>query len=72
MLIYAQEILPMKVGMISGMFFGLAFGIAGISSALLGDLADLKGLEFVYDLCSCMPLMGIIAYFLPRVRNLRQ
>lgn len=72
MLIYAQEILPMKVGMISGMFFGLAFGIAGISSALLGELADLKGLEFVYDLCSCMPLMGIIAYFLPRVRNLRQ
>lgn len=72
MLIYAQEILPMKVGMISGMFFGLAFGIAGISSALLGDLADLKGLEFVYDMCSFMPLIGIIAYFLPRVRNLRQ
>lgn len=72
MLIYAQEILPMKVGMISGMFFGLAFGIAGISSALLGELADLKGLEFVYDLCSCMPLMGIIAYFLPRVRTLRK
>lgn len=72
MLIYAQEILPMKVGMISGMFFGLAFGIAGISSALLGDLADLKGLEFVYDKCSFMPLIGIIAYFLPRVRNLRQ
>lgn len=72
MLIYAQEILPMKVGMISGLFFGLAFGIAGISSALLGELADLKGLEFVYDMCSFMPLIGIIAYFLPRVRNLRQ
>lgn len=71
MLIYAQETLPMKVGMISGLFFGLAFGIAGVSSAMLGELADLKGLSFVYNLCSFMPLIGIIAYFLPRVRNLR-
>lgn len=72
MLIYAQETLPLKVGMISGLFFGLAFGIAGISSALLGQLADAKGLEFVYNMCSFMPLIGVIAYFLPRVRNLRR
>ena len=70
-LVYAQELLPMKLGLISGMFFGLAFGIAGISSAVLGGLADSCGIEFVYKLCAFMPLMGAIAYFLPTVRSLQ-
>src|SRR5690606_21746986 len=68
-LVFAQELLPGKVGMISGMFFGFAFGIAGLGSALLGYLADHIGIETVYLICSFLPLMGIIAYFLPDVKT---
>ncbi|MEN3812185.1 MFS transporter [Chromobacterium piscinae] len=64
-LIYAQELLPGKVGMVSGMFFGFAFGIGGIGAAVLGELADLKGIEFVYQLCAFLPLLGIAAVALP-------
>lgn len=71
-LVYAQELLPMKVGLVSGLFFGLAFGIAGISSAVLGDVADARGIEYVYSVCAYMPLAGAVAYFLPRVRTLRR
>lgn len=70
-LVYAQEILPMKLGLVSGLFFGLAFGVAGISSSVLGKIADAHSIEFVYLICSFMPLMGAIAYFLPRVRTLQ-
>ena len=70
-LVYAQELLPMKLGFISGMFFGLAFGIAGIASAVLGWVADANGIAFVYKICSFMPIMGAIAYFLPTVRALQ-
>lgn len=70
-LVYAQELLPMKVGLVSGIFFGFAFGIAGIASAVLGEIADYSGIEFVYRLCSFFPLLGIVAYFLPRVRTLQ-
>lgn len=70
-LVYAQELLPMKVGLVSGIFFGFAFGIAGISSAVLGKIADHSSIEFVYELCSFFPLLGIVAYFLPRVRTIR-
>ncbi|OWY37424.1 MFS transporter [Xenophilus sp. AP218F] len=64
-LVYAQELLPGKVGMVSGMFFGFAFGIGGIGAAVLGQLADLRGIEFVYLLCSFLPLIGIVAMGLP-------
>ncbi|MGY8626555.1 MFS transporter [Chromobacterium violaceum] len=64
-LIYAQELLPGKVGMVSGMFFGFAFGIGGIGAAVLGELADLRGIEFVYQLCAFLPLLGIAAVALP-------
>ncbi len=70
-LVYAQELLPMKVGLVSGIFFGFAFGIAGISSAVLGKIADSTSIIFVYKLCSFFPLLGAIAYFLPRVRTLQ-
>jgi len=70
-LVYAQELLPFKLGLVSGLFFGLAFGIAGISSAVLGKLADMWGIEYVYGLCAFAPLMGMIAYFLPTVRTLQ-
>lgn len=68
-LVFAQELLPGKVGMISGMFFGFAFGIAGLGSALLGYLADQTSIEFVYQICSFLPLIGAVAYFLPNVRT---
>ncbi len=68
-LVYAQEILPMKLGLISGLFFGLAFGIAGIASAVLGNIADAKGIEYVYQMCAYMPLLGLITYFLPNLKK---
>jgi len=64
-LVYAQELIPGKVGMISGLFFGFAFGMGGIGSALLGQLADKTSIEYVYHVCSFLPLLGIIAAFLP-------
>ncbi|RHS47504.1 MFS transporter [Tannerella sp. AF04-6] len=71
-LVYAQELLPSKLGLISGLFFGLAFGIAGIASAVLGGLADKFGIEYVYQLCAYMPLLGLIAWFLPDIRKIRK
>lgn len=70
-LVYAQELLPMKVGLVSGIFFGFAFGIAGVSSAVLGKIADATDIQFVYNLCSFFPLLGIVAYFLPMVRTIQ-
>lgn len=67
-LVFAQELLPGKIGMISGMFFGFAFGIAGLGSAVLGVLADKTSIDFVYHVCSYLPLIGIVAYFLPNVK----
>lgn len=67
-LVYAQELLPSKVGLISGLFFGLAFGIAGIAAAVLGNLADTHGIEYVYRICAYLPLLGIVTIFLPNVR----
>ncbi|MFH0823732.1 MAG: MFS transporter [Pseudomonadota bacterium] len=64
-LVFAQELIPGKVGMVSGLFFGLAFGMAGIGAAVLGKLADVRGIEYVYHLCSFLPLLGIFAAFLP-------
>ncbi|NLN25714.1 MAG: MFS transporter [Bacteroidetes bacterium] len=68
-LVYAQELLPGKIGMISGFFFGFACGIAGLGSAILGVMADATGIEWVYRLCSFLPLMGIIAWFLPNLNK---
>jgi len=58
------------VGMISGVFYGLAFGMGGIAAAALGVLADLRGIEFVYQLCAYLPLLGLLTILLPRRRNL--
>lgn len=67
--VYAQELVPGNVGMIAGVFFGLMFGFGGIGAALLGYLADSHGILFVYDLCSYLPLLGIMAILLPRTRK---
>ncbi|MCM1076096.1 MAG: MFS transporter [Bacteroides sp.] len=68
-LLYAQELLPTKLGMISGLFFGFAFGVGGIASAALGDFADKYGIEAVYNFCAYMPLLGVVALLLPNLKN---
>ncbi|MDE7368219.1 MAG: MFS transporter, partial [Muribaculaceae bacterium] len=68
-LLYAQELLPTKLGMISGLFFGFAFGVGGVASAMLGDFADKFGIETVYNMCAYMPLLGIVAALLPNLKN---
>ncbi|MDP9083466.1 MAG: MFS transporter, partial [Pseudomonadota bacterium] len=66
-LVYAQELMPGKIGMVSGMFFGLAFGMGGLGAALLGTLADHTSIAFVYKLCSFLPAIGLLTGFLPNV-----
>ncbi|MFM2214482.1 MAG: Major facilitator superfamily permease [Bacteroidota bacterium] len=68
-LVYAQELLPRKLGMISGLFYGFAFGMGALGSALLGKLADYTSIQFVYHICSFLPLIGIICYFLPNLKK---
>ncbi len=67
-LVYAQELVPGKVGLIGGLFFGLAFGIAGIASAVLGKVADATSIQHVYDICAYLPLIGLVAAFLPNTK----
>ncbi|MFC5476186.1 MFS transporter [Paraherbaspirillum soli] len=64
-LVYAQELVPGKVGTVSGLFFGFAFGMGGIGAAALGKLADMTDINFVYHVCSFLPLIGLLAIFLP-------
>jgi FSR family fosmidomycin resistance protein-like MFS transporter len=70
-IVYAQELLPGKVGLVAGLFFGMAFGIAGVASALLGRLADATSIEYVYGVCSFLPLLGVITVFLPNIEGRR-
>ena len=65
--VYAQELVPGRVGLISGVFFGFAFGMGGLGAAVLGALADRHGIEFVYRLCAFLPILGVLAAFLPDV-----
>ena len=67
--VYAQELVPGRVGMISGLFFGFAFGMGGLGAAVLGQLADVVGIEAVYRLCAFLPLIGLLAIFLPSVAH---
>ncbi len=71
-LVYAQELMPSRVGFVSGAFFGFAFGSAAISSACLGKIADLKGIEFIYTLCSFIPMLGAVGFLLPRIRDVKK
>ncbi|GAB2894416.1 MFS transporter [Paralcaligenes ginsengisoli] len=68
-LVYAQELVPGKTGTISGLFFGLAFGMAGIGAAALGNLADATSIEYVYHVCSFLPLLGVTAFLLPNMKH---
>src|SRR5450631_1647960 len=67
--VFAQELMPGKVGAVSGLFFGFAFGIGGIGAAVLGGLADRHGIEFVYRICAYLPLLGMVAAFLPDIEH---
>jgi len=64
--VFAQELVPGRVGLIAGIFFGFAFGMGGISAAVLGQVADAKGIVFVYQICSFLPFLGLLTIFLPR------
>lgn len=68
--VYGQELIPGRVGMISGLFFGFAFGMAGLGAAVLGELADLTSIRFVYLVCSFLPAFGLLAAFLPNLERL--
>ncbi|HWA03595.1 MAG TPA: MFS transporter, partial [Rhizomicrobium sp.] len=68
-IVYGQELVPAKVGTISGLFFGLSFGMGGLGAAFLGWLADLRGIEFVYAACAFLPAIGLLAAFLPDLRK---
>ncbi len=68
-LVYAQELLPGSVGMVSGLFYGFAFGMGGLGSALLGELADHTSIEYVYKVCSFLPLIGLLTVFIPNLKQ---
>lgn len=68
-LVYAQELIPGKVGLVAGLFFGFAFGMGGIGSALLGKLADSTSIDYVFHICAFLPLIGIITGFLPNIEG---
>ncbi len=68
-LVYAQELMPGKVGTIAGLFFGFAFGMGGLGAALLGQLADAKGIEFVYQICAYLPALGLLTVLLPNLHK---
>jgi len=68
-LVYAQELIPGKVGLVAGLFFGFAFGMGGIGSALLGKLADSTSIEYVFNICAFLPLIGLLTGFLPNIET---
>jgi MFS transporter, FSR family, fosmidomycin resistance protein len=68
-LVFAQELVPGRVGLIAGLFFGLSFGLGGVGAAVLGEIADRTSIGFVYQLCAFLPVIGLLTYFLPNVRQ---
>ena len=66
-MIYAMELVPERIGLIGGLFYGLNFAIGGIAAAILGRLSDSLGIESVYQICSYLPLVGLLTFFLPRL-----
>jgi FSR family fosmidomycin resistance protein-like MFS transporter len=67
--VYGQELVPGKVGTIAGLFFGFSFGIAGLGAAVLGEVADVHGIRFVYHLCAFLPVIGLLTVFLPNIEK---
>lgn len=72
MVVYAQDLAPGNVGMVAGLAFGLSFGLGGLGAAVLGQVADLKGIAFVFQICAYLPAIGLLAGFLPRTESPRR
>jgi FSR family fosmidomycin resistance protein-like MFS transporter len=70
--VFAQELVPGRVGTIAGIFFGFAFGMGGIAAAVLGVVADIKGIDFVFQICSYLPFLGLLTVFLPNMKEARK
>jgi FSR family fosmidomycin resistance protein-like MFS transporter len=70
-LVYAQDLVPGRVGMVSGIFFGFSFGLGGLGAAALGELADFTSINLVYDVCAWLPLLGLLTWFLPDIERAR-
>jgi FSR family fosmidomycin resistance protein-like MFS transporter len=70
--VYAQELMPGRVGMTAGLFFGLAFGLGGVGAAVLGEVADVAGITLVYKLCAFLPALGILTILLPDLEARRR
>jgi FSR family fosmidomycin resistance protein-like MFS transporter len=71
-LVYAQELIPDRVGLVAGLFFGFAFGTSGIAAAALGRLADLTSIDYVFHVCGFLPLIGLITGLLPNLEGTRR
>jgi FSR family fosmidomycin resistance protein-like MFS transporter len=71
-IVYAQELMPGRVGMVAGMMFGFSFGLGGLGAAALGRVADVTGIEFVYHVCSFLPIIGLLTAFLPNIEEKRR
>jgi FSR family fosmidomycin resistance protein-like MFS transporter len=71
-IVFAQELMPHRFGMISGVFFGVAFGIGGLGAAVLGRVADHAGIAFVYQICAFLPAIGLLAVFLPKMPKIHR
>jgi FSR family fosmidomycin resistance protein-like MFS transporter len=69
--VYGQELMPLKVGTVAGLFFGLAFGLGGIGAAVIGHVADATGIQFVFKVCSFLPALGLLAALLPHIETRR-
>jgi FSR family fosmidomycin resistance protein-like MFS transporter len=70
--VYGQELMPFKIGTVAGLFFGLAFGLAGIGAAVIGQIADLTSMQFAFELCAFLPAIGLLAVFLPNIESGRR
>jgi FSR family fosmidomycin resistance protein-like MFS transporter len=70
-LVYATELLPGKVGMIAGLFYGVSFGLGALSAAVMGEIADHTSIEFVYAMAAFLPLLGLLTWFLPKIERPR-
>jgi MFS transporter, FSR family, fosmidomycin resistance protein len=68
-LVYAQELMPGRVGMVAGLFFGFAFGMGGVGAAVLGELADLTSVDLVFKLCAFLPVIGLVTWLLPNLES---
>ena len=68
-LVFAMELLPGRIGLIGGLFYGLVFGLGGVSAALLGEIADLTSIATVFQICAFLPAIGLLTWFLPDIRS---